>query len=63
MSRVLKKRNAVLGWFAWRAAKRTASKRARRQRHLLRVIGVASVLTLIVSAASLTGRYRGRSIG
>ena len=63
MSRILNRRNAVLGWFVWRRAKRTALKRARRQRHLLRVIGIASAVTLVISAVSLTGRYRGSSIG
>lgn len=59
MSRILNSRNAILGWFAWRFAKRSAPKRARQQRHLLRYLGIGSTMTLVVGAA-LVGRRPAR---
>lgn len=57
MSRILNRRNAVLGWFAWRAAKHAARKRARRHRTTLRFTGAGSIAALIVGVV-VVGTHR-----
>ena len=61
MRRILNRRNAVVGWFAWKVARRAARKRARRHSHLLRFVGVGSALALVVGAVVI-GLSRGSSI-
>ena len=55
MSRIMNRRNAVLGWLAWKVGKRAARSQVRRRRTLF-VVAVGSVMALVVGGASIAGR-------
>ena len=57
MGRIFSKRNAVIGWFAWKATRRAAQKRIDRRRRTIRLVGVASILAILIGGLSL-GRGR-----
>ena len=57
MERIFSKRNAVIGWFAWKATRRAARRRIRQRRWTIRLVGVASILAILVGGLSL-GRGR-----
>ena len=58
MSSILNRRNAVLGWVAWRLGKRMARRKAAEHSRLLAVTGAASATALAVAGAAAFARRR-----
>ena len=56
MGRIFSRRNAVYGWFAWKATRRAAQKRIGRRRRSIRLVGVTSILAILVGGLALRGR-------
>lgn len=53
MRRILNRRNAIMGWLAWKATRRAVRRRIVRQQTTIRFIALASVLALIVGSLSV----------
>lgn len=62
MGSILNRRNAVLGWVAWKLAKRKARRNISGLRSSLALVAIGSVVALVIGAASV-GRSRRPSLG
>ena len=59
MTRILNKRNAIVGWVAWLAGKRVLRRHAaQRRRSALIVVGAGSVAVMAAAAASFAVWHR-----
>jgi hypothetical protein len=56
MKRIFTKRNALLGWLAWKTGKHAAVRRAKRNRMRLLLVATGSIAAVALGAVSIAKR-------